>query len=243
MDAELPLVFERCRKELLGYLLRLVVRPQLAEELAQATYLRCHEAAQRLPTEEEGVRAWIFKVATHLAIDELRRHHHWRETVLLDLREAVSGDPRMVAASKEMASTPETRAIAREHLVTCFGCTLRNLPEHRAAALLLKEVHGFSLAEVAAILEAGEGQVKNWLQEARREMEQRYGTTCALVAKNGVCHQCVELDGFFRAGQGRPLPEDTSAHLDHRLQLLREWRERPPGPWHRMILELIDELR
>lgn len=243
MEDRLPQVFEQCRRELSGYLARLVVRPQVAEELAQATYLRCHEAMERLPADEEGVRAWIFKVATHLAIDELRRHHHWRETMLWDIREAVEADPRRSAQSLELVSTPETRAIAREHLVTCFGCTLRNLPEHRAAALLLKEVHDFTVAEVAGILEASEGQVKNWLQEARREMERRYGATCALVAKNGVCHQCVELDGFFRAGQGRPLPENAGERLDARLQVVREWRDKGPGRWHRMILEVIDELR
>lgn len=243
MDGRLPEVFEQCRRELSGYLARLVVRPQLAEELVQATYLRCHEAKDRLPVEDEGVRAWIFKVATNLAIDELRRHHHWRETVLLDIREAVEADPRRSAQSLELVSTPEMRAIAREHLVTCFGCTLRNLPEHRAAALLLKEVHDFTVAEVAGILEAGEGQVKNWLQEARREMQRRYGATCALIAKDGVCHQCVELDGFFRAGQGRPLPEDPDQGLDERLRVVREWRDKVPGRWQRMILDVIDELR
>lgn len=71
-------------------------------------------------------------------------------------------------------------------------------------------------------------------------MTDRYGTTCALVAKAGVCHQCVELDGFFSAGRGNPLAGDSG--LDARLRVASELREQPWGPWHRVMFRLIDEL-
>lgn len=233
--------FECHRHELTAYLCRLVVRPQVAEDLAQATYVRCLEAAERLPSSPEGTRAWLFKVATNLAIDELRRHATRRESVMLDLREATEADPAIVERSKALIGSPETKAIAREHLVACLACTLRNLPEHKAAALLLKEVHGFSLDEVAELLDATPAQAKNWLQEARRYMQQRYSTTCALVTKNGVCHQCVELDGFF-AGDGR-VPHGSAATPAARLRIAADLRERPWGKWHRMILALLDDLQ
>lgn len=138
------------------------------------------------------------------------------------------------------SGSPETKAIAREHLVACLSCTLRKLPEHRAAALLLKEVHGFGVDEIAELLEAAPGQVKNWLQEARSYMTERYGGTCAPVAKQGVCHQCVELDRFFAAGQDSPPPADTGVAA--RLRVAGELREQQWGPWHQMILELVDEI-
>ena len=72
-------------------------------------------------------------------------------------------------------------------------------------------------------------------------MAGRYGATCALIAKTGVCHQCVELDGFFRAGQGNPLAGDSS--LEARLRIAAELKDRPWGPWHRMVLRLVDDLR
>lgn len=62
------------RRELAAYLCRLVVRPQVAEDLAQTAFLRCIEASERLPDTSEGVRAWLFKVGTNLAFDELRKH-------------------------------------------------------------------------------------------------------------------------------------------------------------------------
>ena len=240
MNAHLALQFDAVRPELMAYLCRLVVRPQVAEDLVQTTFLRGIETADRLPPTTEGLRAWLFRVATNLAIDELRRHSTWREKMILDLRESAEAKAAIVEQSRALSGTPETRAIAREHLVACLACTLRNLPERRAAALLLKEVHGFSVEEAAGMLDATPAQAKNWLQEARAVMTRRYGTTCALLAKSGVCHQCVELDGFFAAHAGNPLVGDTS--LDARLRIAAELKDRPWGPWHRRIFALIEEL-
>jgi RNA polymerase sigma-70 factor (ECF subfamily) len=240
MEQALTEQFLGVRRELGAYLCRLVVRPQVAEELVQTTYLRCLEARERLPTSNEGIRAWLFKVGSNLAFDELRRHANWREDMLGDLRELALTHAEFVQQSKALASTPETRAIAREHLVTCLGCTLRNLPQRKAAALLLKEVHGFGLDEVAELLDATPAQAKNWLQEARAHLTQRYGATCALLVKEGVCHQCIELDGFLGAGQGSPLAGDTG--LDARLRVAAELRDHTAGPWHRLMFELMDEL-
>lgn len=240
MENPLTAEFERARAELTAYLCRLVIRPAVAEELAQTTYLRCLEARERLPTSVDGVRAWLFKVATHLAFDEMRRHHTWREDMLSDLRTAAVADAAFVAQSRALAGTPETRAIAREHLVACVACTLRNLPEQKAAAVLLREVHGFSIAETADLLGATPTQVKNWLQEGRGHLDARYGTTCALIAKKGVCHQCVELDGFMGANQGSPL---ARAHdVGERLRIAADLRAQPWGRWHRVMFRLIDDL-
>ena len=68
-----------------------------------------------------------------------------------------------------------------------------------------RDVQEFSTSETATALDATEGQVKNWLQQARRTLEVRYAETCALVAKDGVCHQCVELDRFFNGTARNPL--------------------------------------
>lgn len=238
MPEALTRLYERHRAELTAYLCRLVVRPQVAEDLAQTTYLRCYEAAN-LPDSEAGIRAWLFKVASHLAFDELRRHATWRETVLFDLREATEADPAMLAHSRAMAGSPDTQAIAREHLVACLACTLRNLPERQAAAVLLKETHGFTVEETAALLDATPAQAKNWLQEGRAYLRARYGATCALIAKTGVCHQCVELDAFFDAGQGAPLAETA---LDARLKVADALRQRPWGRWHRLVFGLLDAM-
>jgi RNA polymerase sigma-70 factor (ECF subfamily) len=233
-------VYERHRRELVTYATRLVVRPAVAEELVQEAAVRLVQDEQ-LPPDEGQVRAWLFRVVTNLAIDHLRRHSTWKELVLVDARERAVADPAFVAESRQMRGSPELAAIAREHLAVCFACTLRNLPPLHAAALLLKEVNGFSTAETAEALGASPIQVKNWVQQARRRMKERYAHTCALVTKQGVCHQCIELDDFFN-GQHRDPLDGTTRTVAARLAVLRETRERALGPWHRRMMRLVDEV-
>lgn len=233
-------VYERHRRELVGYATRLVVRGNVGEELAQEAALRLLQT-EGLPEDQGQIRAWLFRVVTNLAMDHLRRHSTWRELVLVDARERAENEPGFVAESRAMRGSPELAAIAREHLAVCFACTLRNLPPRQAAALLLREVYEFSTAETAETLEASTVQVKNWIQQARRTMEERYAHTCALVTKQGVCHQCVELDGFFN-GQSRDPLDRSGRDLDARLAIVRETRAAALGPWHRRMLRLVNEV-
>jgi RNA polymerase sigma-70 factor (ECF subfamily) len=240
-DAEARAVaHERLRPELTGYLTRLVARGDVAEELVQTAALRLLEA-DTVPPDAAGLRAWLFRVATNLAIDHLRRHATWRESVLLDTRARAEADPSFVAESHLLRGSPEMKQVAREHLVVCFACTLRNVGPRSAAALLLREVYGFTVSETAALLEARESQVKGWIQEARATLAARYAETCALVAQRGPCHQCVELDGFFGADRGDPLAA-TGRDLDARLAVLRERATDGLGPWHRRMMALVDEV-
>jgi RNA polymerase sigma-70 factor (ECF subfamily) len=239
--AELAQEYERLRPELTAYLTRLVSRAPVAEDLAQETALRALQALDNAPARVEELRPWLFRIATNLGIDELRRRKPLRETVMLELKEVAIASPAFRGAAEPWRGTPEMAAIAREHLVACFSCTLGQLPPGQGAALLLKEVYGFATEEVAEILGARFAQVKNWLQAARATMKQRYDRTCALIAKQGVCHQCVELDGSFRANRGSPLA-GTGGQVDDRLRILQEMRDQPAGQWTRMLSELLDEI-
>lgn len=232
--------FERHGPSLRGYLTRLVVREDVAEELVQQTALKALEQARLPPTDAE-LRAWCFRVATNLAFDHLRRHATWRESVLGETQALAKTDAAFIAESRSLAGTPEVRAIAKDHLAVCFACTLRTVRPHEAAALLLKEVYDFTVDEVAEQLEATGPQVKGWIQSARAQLKARYDTACALVAQQGVCFQCVQLDNFLQAGRGDPLA-DTRRDLDARLAILREKRDAPLGPWHRQMMRLVDEV-
>lgn len=241
MEAFAQSVLEPARRELTAYLCRLVLRPNVADELAQATFLRALECIDSVPAEPERARAWVFRVATNLAFDELKRHSTKREMLVLDLRDAAESDPEFMARSRDLIGTPETKAIAREHVAACFACVLSNLAPQRAASVLLREVNGFSIEEIAETFDATPAQVKNWLQEGRAAMVARYEDTCALVRKEGVCHQCIELDGFMQAGQGSP-SVGKSMDFDARIAVVRGQLAQPWSAWHRMLFGLLDEI-
>lgn len=232
-------LFEIHRRELWAYVQRLVVRPEIADEIVQQVAVRILEAGSVPP--EPALRAWLFRVATNLAIDHRRRHSTWREAILDETKAEAGRNEAFVAESRAFQGSPEAVAIAHEHLTVCFSCTLRNLPAHHAVALLLREVHGFTVDEVAGLTESTNGQVKNWIQAARAALHAKYQDTCALIAKEGVCHQCVELSQFFNGRPTDPL-DGTRRDLDARLDILRDARDTALGPWHRIMMRLVRDV-
>jgi RNA polymerase sigma-70 factor, ECF subfamily len=232
--------FCRDRAELIAYATRMVTRPDVAEELVQQTAVRMLQRA-RAGLDESSQRAWLFRVLTNLCIDHLRRHATWREGSLDTARERANADAQFVLDSKALVRSPEMRAAAREHLVACFSCVLRNVSPEQAAALLLKDVYAFSVEEAARMLGATFGQVKNWLHSGRATMAQQYAGNCGLVVEGAACIQCMEVDTYFEAGQGSPL-EGTTKDLDARLDLLRDHRATPLGPWHARLMQIVDDI-
>ncbi len=65
-------LLHRYERELYSYLRRYLRDASLAEEVFQATFLRVHEKV-RLYEEGRGVRPWLYSIATHQAIDMLRK--------------------------------------------------------------------------------------------------------------------------------------------------------------------------
>ena len=236
--------YQQSRRELRSYLTRIVLRPDVAEELVQQAAVKLVEAEQGdkpAPQDADGMRAWLFRVATNLAIDHLRRHSTWREDIMLETREVAERNEAFLAESGLLRGSAEMSAIAREHLTVCFSCTLRNLPPQQAAALLLAEVYGFTVEEAAQILDASFGQAKNWIQAARKHLHDKYDSSCALIAKQGVCHQCTELSEFFHGRPDDPL-DGSTRDIDARLAILRERRESTLGPWHQLMMRLVDDV-
>jgi RNA polymerase sigma-70 factor (ECF subfamily) len=231
--------WEENRPELLRFARGMVIRPEIAEDIVQTAGQRAITASD-IPAQRPDVRRWLFRIVSNLAIDELRRQGRWSESIVLDARTLGENDRAFVTASEAMRATPEVAAIASQHLAFCFSCTLRSLAPHRAAALLLVEVFGFTVKETAAILNASPGQAKNWLQEARASLEARYAETCALINKKGVCYQCSELSMFFNGRSDNPLAA-AGGDIDDRFRILRETKRLGLSDWHRLLIRIIEQ--
>ena len=81
----------------------------------------------------------------------------------------------------------------REHIAFCFSCISRTLPPEEQAAIMLKEVLGFTAQEAAQIMQVSEPILRHSLSSARSTMIHHYNGLCALINKGGMCHQCEGL--------------------------------------------------
>jgi RNA polymerase sigma-70 factor (ECF subfamily) len=165
-EAAFAELVRRYRNQITNYVYRMTNDYDLAVDLAQETFLRVYAAADRYQS-SFAFSTYIYRIATNLAISELRRRKRRRlvslstffqpresgeESCELDVTDTVPlQDVTMVEDERRGAVT---RAIA-------------TLPEKYRAPLVLRDVEGRSYEEIARILEMSEGTVKSRINRAR----------------------------------------------------------------------------
>ena len=161
--AAFDVLFRRWSGPLLRYLERMLRDRAVAEELVQEAFIRVHEARERYRPDAR-FSTWLYRIATNLALNELRRPRHRavhrsadEEGVPL-LADAGPGTEAVVDARRRGA------AAAR---------ALGELPEKQRAALCLAAVEGLSYAEVAEALDVTEKAVKSLVHRARSSLARR----------------------------------------------------------------------
>ena len=132
------------------------------------------------------------------------------------------------------ATSPQGQFEVKEHIAFCFTCISKSLPLEQQLCVFLKEVYEFKVSEITAILDTTEAMVKYYLHTGRSKMISIFDGRCALINKEGVCHQCSELNGIFNPKQNTQheltkidlateAEKGDKEHLfDLRMQILKE---------------------
>jgi RNA polymerase sigma-70 factor (ECF subfamily) len=225
------LLVEPLRRPLLAYILRMVARREEAEDLLQDTFVRALKGIADFQGNAR-FKSWIFTIATNLSLDHLRDRKRWRVETQLDAEISASADADVVERIRGVMADPAFLFEIREHVAYCFSCVARTLEPEEQAALLLREVFGFSAEEAAGVMHVSQPVFGHRLRTARQTMASAFENLCALVGKQGVCWQCRKLREFApeaRRGpdliliQGGPcLAASPDTLLDARLAIVRD---------------------
>lgn len=156
---------ERFHRPVYALLVRIVRQPELAEDLAQETFLKAWKALARFDPGRK-FSSWIFKIAHNSALDELRRGG--LETVSLDAPFTPDDEPPELPADLA-AENPLLRTLARESGQVLERAVARLRPAYRAI-LLLRFAQEMSYDEIAEVLGLPLGTVKIHLFRARAEL-------------------------------------------------------------------------
>jgi RNA polymerase sigma-70 factor (ECF subfamily) len=193
--------FERHRGQLRSFVFRITASKADSEDIVQDTYIK---ASRKLETFRgaSSLKTWLFAIASNIARDHLRSKKRW-PTNAMDLAKAETlSDPgRYLSQFQKINASPFGAFELREHINFCFTCIGKTLPIEQQMVVLLKEVFEFKVAEISEIIGETEGVVKHALLDGRNTMNDIFEQRCSLVNKNGVCHQCSELNGVFNPKQ------------------------------------------
>jgi RNA polymerase sigma-70 factor (ECF subfamily) len=235
------------RRELHVHCYRILGSFQDAEDLLQETLLSAWQALDRF--DGRSLRAWLYRIATNRCLNYLRdSSRRPRVTATSNLGIPFAGashsdepwwlEPYPDALIDTVELGPEARYDARESIALSFVAGLQHLPTQQRAALVLRDVLGFSATEVAEMLDSTPASVNSALQRARAGLQPSRGPDRVTLPRSP--HEAGVVNQFIDAIQ--------QGDLDRVIALLTNDAElkMPPEPFEfhgpRPIAEFLQQV-
>ncbi|HTW22715.1 MAG TPA: sigma-70 family RNA polymerase sigma factor [Candidatus Baltobacteraceae bacterium] len=144
-------------------------RPDDVEDVAQQVFLKAYLGIKRFD-QRAAFSTWLYKIAVNECWDYLRKKKVRPLVYEADLSEEQVSRLDGIVSADRPPEGPNDRAEAREMLERM----LDSLPDQDRQLLLLKEVEGFSVQELAEILKLNVNTVKVRLFRARGRIMETY---------------------------------------------------------------------
>jgi RNA polymerase sigma-70 factor (ECF subfamily) len=148
---------ERTNRQVYTLAHRLIGDRHEAEDVAQEAYVRVYRSLDGFRGDAR-FETWLHRIVANVAMSHLRRRGRFGEVV--------ADEPERLARIPEAA--PEPDPVERDEIKRALG---RLTPAQRAA-VVLKDVYGFSCQEIGERMGLSEGAVKVRLHRARRQLKE-----------------------------------------------------------------------
>ena len=169
-EAAFQEIVRRYRNPITNFVFRMIDDYERSVELSQETFIRVYTSASRYQA-NYSFSTYIYRIATNLAISELRRRKRRRFVSLFspftnDDGETIELDP------------PDSNPLQDEALIdterrTAVARAISSLPEKYRAAIVLRDVEGLSYDRIAEVLKLSEGTVKSRINRARNLLKEK----------------------------------------------------------------------
>jgi RNA polymerase sigma-70 factor, ECF subfamily len=153
-------LFTRHRDRLWAVALRTLADREEAADALQDALLSAHRAAARFRG-DSAVTTWLHRIVVNACLDRARRRQAHPTVPLPD---GTRGEP-----DRPMAAEPAAPQVDHDTALDVRQA-LAQLPEEQRAALILVDVQGYPVAEVAVILGVAEGTVKSRCARGRAKL-------------------------------------------------------------------------
>ncbi|MFG1778863.1 RNA polymerase sigma factor SigM [Micromonospora sp. NPDC049051] len=158
-------LFHRHRDRLWAVALRTLGDREEAADALQDALLSAHRAAGRFRG-DSAVTTWLHRIVVNACLDRVRRRQAHPTVPLPDgVRDTESGTGGIEPAAP--VQDHDTALVVRQ--------ALAELPPEQRAALILVDVQGYPVAEVALILGVAEGTVKSRCARGRARLAAQLG--------------------------------------------------------------------
>ncbi len=154
-------LLDRHRNSLVHFLYRMVQDSGAAEDLAQDVFLKIYRSRTNYEVTARFT-TWMFRIATHTALNWLRDEKHNRRQASLEPDQQV----------EDRQPSTEARLVQNVRVAEIRDA-IRSLPEKQRAAVLMHKYQGMDYAQIAGALECSESAVKSLLFRAYESLRAR----------------------------------------------------------------------
>jgi RNA polymerase sigma-70 factor (ECF subfamily) len=165
--ASFAVLLEKHRLPVVHFLYRMIQNHAVAEELAQEVFLRVYRSRSTYEATAKFT-TWLFRIATHLALNSLRDGKNER------LQEHLDDDTHDMPARQ----VSDTRPSVEEYMVyqaklNEVRLAVAGLPQKQRAAVLMHKYEEMEYSQIARVLSCSESAVKSLLFRAYETLRAR----------------------------------------------------------------------
>lgn len=154
-------LFEDFADPIFNYVLRMVGDRDRAADIVQDTFIKAYRKLDTL-ADDASVRAWIYRIATNTAIDELRRRR-------FVVRPQTDDDERPAYDVADHRANPEAQ-VMNATLDERIQRALLRLRANYRQCLVLSDLEDMSAQQIGEVMDMSYGAVRTLLCRARGEM-------------------------------------------------------------------------
>jgi RNA polymerase sigma-70 factor (ECF subfamily) len=165
--ASFAVLLEKHRSSVIHFVYRMVQNQAVAEELAQEVFLRVYRSRSTYePTAK--FTTWLFRIATHLALNSLRdgKNQKYEERLDDQSDDLPARQVADVRPSVEQSMVYEARLDEVRRAVA-------SLPEKQRAAVVMHKYEELEYSQIAKVLNCSESAVKSLLFRAYETLRAR----------------------------------------------------------------------
>jgi RNA polymerase sigma-70 factor, ECF subfamily len=163
-------IVSRYRNPITNYLYRLLNDYEEAVDLAQETFVRVYFAAERYHT-GYAFSTYLYRIATNLAISEMRRRKRRKLLSLTGLFQP-EGESETQFDVADENPLPDANLLEDEQKQV-IARAIAAMPEKYRLPIVLRDIEGKSYEEVAEILNLGLGTTKSRISRARGLLKEK----------------------------------------------------------------------
>jgi RNA polymerase sigma-70 factor, ECF subfamily len=172
-DAAFTQLVTKYKDPLTNYLNVMVGDYDIAVDLSQETFLRVYKNIGRYSNIYQ-FSTWIYKIATNLAIDEMRFRKRRGQVFYRNIlgSHAAGDDDGPEFEISDSRRNPRDEILSKESS-QILEDAIRSLPEKYRTAFIMKEVQELPYETIAEVLRCSTGTIKSRLHRAREFLQKK----------------------------------------------------------------------